>query len=414
MRKGVLPSVLCTILILLMGLSSEALAQQGGKITVGKLKVIPSLGVQEVYDDNIFLGNGTNNLTERKESDWIFHAMPGLLLDYAIDGRGSVKLGYSGDYAYYNDFEDNDWKSHTGLFGLDYQAPAGLIVGVNNTYIDTADPFGSDNQYNLGIQTERWSDRLGTKLGWKFGDRFKVLGYYNYYKQNYKLETDYSQDYDADEAGLGFEMKVLPKTWAFVRYYHGARDYFTHPAGTGVNDSNDADFDWDRAEAGLTWDSGAKLIGEVNFGYQWKSYDNTLDPTGKPYDGRDTWVAATSVSYLATTTTTLTMSLARAVRDTGSNSNEYYDDTTIGLGLIQTLFTKFTLTVTGAYGMNEYNLPVVNEKDQDNYLATVNLDYQIRDWLTAGVGYLYNRKDSNYAEDEYRNNRFMMSLRAVY
>ena len=38
----------------------------------------------------------------------------------------------------------------------------------------------------------------------------------------------------------------------------------------------------------------------------------------------------------------------------------------------------------------------------------------IRDWLTAGVGYLYNRKDSNYAEDEYRNNRFMVSLRAVY
>ncbi|MEW6667871.1 MAG: outer membrane beta-barrel protein [Thermodesulfobacteriota bacterium] len=416
MRKKLFPLTLCISLIVLLALAFETQAQQpGGKLTVGRLKIIPSLGLQGIYDDNIYLGNASNNTTELKESDWITHVMPGVLFDYAMDGRGTVRLGYQGDLAYYSDTSNNDWKNHRGIFGLDYQAPSGLILGIDNTYMKAADPYGSDNQYKLGVpQTKRWSDGVKTKAGWNFSDRFKVLGYYNYYKQDYKLETDFSQDYDYNEVGLGAQMKVLPKTWAFVRYFYGARDYYSHPAGTGVTDANDGDFDWHRGEAGLTWDTGAKLIGELNFGYQWKSYDNTLDPRGLRYDGRDTWVAATRVNYTATSTTTLTFSLIRAVRDTGSDSNEYYDDTGVGLGLTQILFTKFTLTTTAGYSKNEYNLPVVNAKDQDNYLFTIGLDYRVQDWLTAGVGYTYTRKESNYETDEYKDNQFMVSLRAVY
>jgi hypothetical protein len=416
MRKELFPIALCMSLILILGLAVESLAQPqpGGKLTVGRLKIIPTLGLQEVYDDNIFLGNGSNNTTELKTSDWITHVMPGVLFDYALDGRGSVKAGYQGDFAYYKDNDNNDWRNHKGLFGLDYQAPSGLILGIDNTYLKASDPFGSDNQYKLGQQTKRWSDGIRTKAGWNFSDQFKVLGYYNYYKQDYKAETDFSQDYTYGEAGLGVQMKVLPKTWAFVRYFYGTRDYYSHPAGTGVTDANDGNFGWHRAETGLTWDTGAKLSGELNLGYQWKSYDNTFDPSGIRYENRNTWVAATRLSYAATSTTTLTFDLTRAVRDTGADSTEVYDDTGIGIGLTQILLSKFILKVTGGYSKNEYNLPVVNPKDQDNYLFSLGLDYRIQDWLTAGVGYAYMRKDSNYVTDEFKDNQLMISLRAVY
>ncbi|MBN1102780.1 MAG: outer membrane beta-barrel protein [Deltaproteobacteria bacterium] len=416
MIRKLLPFALCLSLILFLSLAVDAQAQQGGKLKVGRLTIIPSLGLQEEYNDNIYYASGIpNNPTELEESDWITHVMPGILFDYTLDGRGSVWLGYQGDLAYYNDNDNNDWKNHRAFFGLDYQAPSGLIVGIDNTYVDTSDPLGSDNQYKLGLpQTDRWSNALRTRLGWNFSDRFKVLGYYNYYKQDYDLLTDYSQDYDYNEGGLGLQMKVMPKTWAFVRYLYGSRDYYTHPAGFGVNESNDADFEWHRAEAGLTWDTGAKWRGELNLGYQWKSYENALDPRGLLYDDRDTWVAATQVSYEATSTTTLIFRLGRAVRDTGGDSNEYYDDTGVGIGLTQILFTKFTLNAGAGYSKNEYNLPLVNPRDQDNYLFNVGLDYAIQDWLTAGIGYDYMRKDSNYNTDEYKVNRFMVTLRAAY
>lgn len=413
MRKEV-SVIVCIIMGLLIALPGEVMAQ-GGKITFGNLKVIPGITVQENYDDNIYFGNGSNNTTELKESDWITHLMPGLLFNYTLPGRGTVNAGYQGDYAYYDETDDNDWKNHKGIFGFDYEAPGGLILGLDNTYAKASDPFGSDNQYKLGVpQTKRWSDTMKSKVGFNFSNNLKAFGYYNYYKQDFKLDQDYTQNYNSDEFGLGVQMRVMPKTWAFVRYHYGVRDYTSHPATSNLRDANDADFSWNRVNTGLTWDTEAKLSGELNLGYQWKSYDNTFDPNGNRYDARDSWIAATSISYKATTSTTFTLSVTRAVRDSGADSSEYYDDTGFALGVIQTLYSKFTLTATGAYSKNEYNLPVINKKDQDNYLGNIGLDYKIQDWLSAGVGYTYMKKDSNYITDEYTDNQFLVSLRAMY
>ena len=74
------------------------------------------------------------------------------------------------------------------------------------------------------------------------------------------------------------------------------------------------------------------------------------------------------------------------------------------------ILPKFTLTVGGVYSVNDYNTP----QEDDNYKANIGLDYQIKDWLTAGVAYRYEKKDSNYAENDYTDNQFMISLRGVY
>lgn len=411
MRKGMILG--CVVLGFMMGLCSEVMAQ-GGRIAVGNLKIIPSLGLEEVYDDNIYLASGINDTDERIESDWIFHVVPSLMLDYTLEGRGYVKAGYLGDYAYYDEFDNNDWKSHKGLFDFDYQAPGGLMVGVKNVYVDTSDPYGSDNQYNLGVQTKRWYNDFNTKIGYNFGNRFRTFLYYDYYKQDYDLESDFTQDYDVNQFGAGFEMRVASKTWGFLRYHYGYRDYFSHPDGTGVTDQNDADFDYNKLSAGLTWDSGAKFAGELNFGYEWRNHDNEFDSLGRQYDNRDTWVAATRLNYYATSTTTLSLAILRALRDTGSDTFQYYTDTGFRLGLAQVFLTRFTLTAEVGYSLYEYNFPTDPTKEADNYLGSIGLSYKIWDWLSAAVAYTYLKQDSNYPEDDYKNNRFMVSLRAVY
>lgn len=401
-----------SILILL---SSHVMAQ-GGKIQMGKLKIIPGLTLQGVHDDNIYLGNGNNDTTELEESDWISHVMPALGFNYSFPERGSLFLGYAGDLAYYDDNDQNDWQTHKGIFDLIYEAPGGIILGINNLYTDAEDPYSTENEYKLGIPlTERWNNDLKTKLGYNFGNRFKILAYYNFYKQDYDNDIeDYTQDYDVNEFGVGFQMRLLPKTWGFLRYYSGKRDYFTYPAGTGVTDANDSDFDWNRVNAGLAWDTGAKLSGELNLGYQWKEYDNPTDINGDKYEDKDTWIAATSITYIATPTTTLALSITRALRERYSDTNEYFEDTGIGIDLAQVIMTKFTLTVGGAYNNNDYNLPSNKSREDDNYRANISFDYMIQDWLTAGVGYRYKKKDSNYEENEYTDNQFMISLSAVY
>ena len=360
--------------------AAQVLAQkQEGRIHVGNLKIIPGITFQGVYDDNIYLSNGSNDDDGGEESDQIIHVIPSVLFDLAFLGRGHLEFGYQGDLASYAEKDENDWQNHRGLFGLNYEAPGGLIVDIENTYVDAEDPYGSQNEYKLGMpQISRWSNHLETKIDYAFSNRFKVQGFYNYFKQDYDSRVDFTQDYDVNEFGIGFQMRVLPKTWGFIRYHFGDRDYFTHPSGTGVTESNDSDFEWHRVNTGLTWDSGAKLSGELNFGYLWKSYDNSTDVNGRKYEDKDTWIASTFVSFEASPTTTLDFTVLRALREAGSDTNEYYEDTGIGINLRHLIFTKTQLHAGATYSQNDYNQYENESRDDDNYKATIGIYYLIQ------------------------------------
>lgn len=396
-----------------VGLASRVMPQMGG-INFGKTKLIPGITVQALYDDNIYLGNGTNSTTELEEPDLITHLMPAVGLRYTLPERGTLALAYDGDLAYYRDNDDNNWQTHKGIVGLDYRAPGGIILGIDNVYTDAEDPYSNLEQYRIGLKTERWNNDLKTKVGYGFGKRSQAFAYYNYYKQDYDLARDYTQDYEANELGLGFQRRVLPKTWGFARFHLGERDYFTHPLGTGVTDTNDADFTWRRLNIGLTWDTGAKLSGELNLGYQWNEYDNRADVNGNAYEDKNTWIAATSVTHAVTPTTALALRITRALRQTGSDTTKYFEDTGIGLSLRKKILAKYTFTAALAYTVNDYNVPVNNAREDDNYNANVDIDYRIRDWLSAGAGYRHKRKDSNYTENDYTDNQLLIFVRGVY
>jgi len=412
MKKGVFVAFLVASLFL--SVSTHVMAQRG-KIRIGKLSIFPGITVQSAHDDNIYLSQGT--AAEPELSDWITHIMPAFGMNYPFPERGSLALGYEGDLAFYKDYDNNDWQTHRALFTLNYEAPGGIIFAISNAYADAEDPYGNDAAYKLGVpKTKRWHDDLKTTLGYAFGNRLKVLAFYNYYKQDYDREEDSDQDYIANEFGVSLQMRLLPKTWGFIRYHYGEQDYFIHPPGTGTTEANDADFNWNRVNTGLTWDMGATLAGELNFGYTWTDYENEFDSGTPPkrYEDKEIWIAATSVSYMATATTTLGLNLMRALRNTGATSTEFFEDTSFGINLAQIFISKISLTVGAIYSKNDYNLPVVIPREDDNYNATIGIDYRIQDWLRAGVGYRYKKKDSNYAENEYVDNKFIISLRAKY
>lgn len=406
----------CVAAVLLVIAPSQIQAQQGGNIKFGNLSIVPGISVQGIHDDNIYMGNGKDSGgdAEKKVSDWITHAKPSLLLNYRMPERGYVNLGYQGDFAFYNTNDGNNWNNQQGLFEVNYQAPGGLILGVNELYTRAEDPFGSADQYNIGRITKRWSNDVKTKLGYAITNNFRSILYYNNFKQKYQDIRDYTQDYTDNEYGIGMETRFLPKTWGFLRYHYGVRQYNTNAPGQ-TNEFN-SDSKWHRASAGLTWDPDAKLSGELNFGYQWRKYDHEFIDSAQTAqrENNNTWTAATIVNFKATETTTLAMILNRAVRNTASDTNEQFIDTGIGFNLQQKLLAKLSLYAGINYSKNEYNLPIGNERSDNNYLANVGLEYNIQEWLGVGVGYNYNRKDSNIGAYEFVDNQFMASVKVVY
>jgi hypothetical protein len=406
------------VVFLAVGLSisvaTHAVAQ-GGNIRIGKLGIFPGISVQGVHNDNIYLSTGT--AAHPAVSDWITHIMPDVRLNYPFPERGSCSLGYQGDFAYYEEFEDNDWQRHRALFALNYNAPGGVILAVSNTYTDTDDPYGSDAGYKTGVpKTKRWYDDLKATLGYHFSNRFKVLGHYNYFKQEYDLEKDADQNYVANELGTSLQMRLLPKSWGFMRWHYGERDYFTHPPGTGATEENDADFVWQRINTGLAWDIGAKLAGELNFGYIWIDYKNEFDAstTPKRYEDKGTWIAATALSFRATATTTLGLNITRAPKSVGARSRELFMYTSAGIRIDKILIHRISLTVGASYAKSDYNIPKDSPREDDEYHGNIGLNYRIKHWLRAGVDYIYRKRDSNYTDNEYVNNKFIISLGARF
>ena len=120
----------------------------------------------------------------------------------------------------------------------------------------------------MGQQKKRWYNIFGAALGYNHGDKIKLVGYFNYNKQEYdNKDVDWSQNFDEDEYGLGLEKRLSQKTWGFVRYFHGNRDYNTASPSGLVNESNDADYSTDRLYLGLTWDTTSRITGTSNSGF---------------------------------------------------------------------------------------------------------------------------------------------------
>ena len=392
-------------LLVILGQLSIGMSAQAGEIRLYNIKISPGLTYKSVYDDNIYLGNGSNTTTEQKKDDWSNHFVVSLFVDSPPNERGGLRLGYQGTFAHYTSEDQNDWDTHQGIAHLNYKSPGGLFAEINDTYLTMEDPHGSENQYKLGIpQTERWSNSISSKLGFEFQNHLRVIGYFKHFKQDYPHPADYTQDYKSKEWGVGTQTRILSKTWGFFRYYQGDRDYYTHPADEAVTESNDSDFNWESIHVGLTWDPKAKMKGELNVGYQWKDYENERDVNGNQYGDKDTWIAESRVSLSVTQMTAFAFSLTRALREAGSDTNEYYQDTGFGLSLNQRIHHKLKVVMSGVYNLTDYNTLRIDE----TYNANLGMEYIIQDWLTFGLGYYYKSKVSNDKDYDYTNNQFMV------
>ena len=72
------------------------------------------------------------------------------------------------------------------------------------------------------------------------------------------------------------------------------------------------------------------------------------------------------------------------------------------------------VSVGGMYSKNDYDSVLERGRDDDNYNARAGVDYNIQEWLSAGVGYEHNKKDSNYSDNDYEDNRVLFTLGMAY
>ena len=379
-------------------------APQGGMINMGKLIVLPGLKGNVVYDDNIFKGSG-NGPGEDKKSDFLFQEIPSVHLLYQMPERGSLDLGLEGTFSQYGQYNDNNWNAGQVSFLGDYTAPSGVILGINEVFLDSEDPYGSQDQINVGIKTKRWTNTLDLKTGYNLRSNFRAMLLYDGYIQHFKEDIDKSQNYQDHNFGFGGAMRVMPKTWAFARYYYTKRDF-----KDSINDSTNADVSGSRGAVGLNWDSGSKFSGELNIGIQQLDFDNEFDTAGLKYEDDILFVAQTNVNFQLDESTMITGTLIRSPHPTGADSSLYFKETLVGIFASHTFMTKYTALTNFSYSKDNYT----TDRVDNNYAFKLGLEYDIQKWLALQVTYDFYKKSSNNSDEEYTNNKIFFGLTAVY
>mgnify|MGYP001160672232 CR=1 FL=1 len=93
----------------------------------------------------------------------------------------------------------------------------------------------------------------------------------------------------------------------------------------------------------------------------------------------------------------------------------------MGFNLRQEFLRKFVFSAGVNYSLNEYENSTatdvwgrpVDRKDH-NYTATAGLDYNIQDWITVGVAYKFQKKNSNDDTNDFVDNQCMATLKLSY
>jgi hypothetical protein len=411
MYRYIVAHLLATAMVL--GCAFPGWAQ--GNISFGKLQIVPGLEYQAEYNDNIFLER------RNEKNDWIHTISPSLFMDWEQDDDNYARLGYRADVVRYDDYSDTDYEAHNLLGDVGYKSPQGFYFSARDRFLDTEDPYGSDNDYNLGKQTKRWNNNLVLRSGYEFSRIYRLEFSYRNRVQKYDRFVDQWQDTMSHEPGVAMYYRVMPKTSAFVEYRFETTEYTEQQDlddnDRGADSDTAQDFDYHKAFVGLEWDASAKLNGQLKFGYGYKDYDNTFsfrrDEDGNriKYDDASTWIAETNLTYNWRPKTAFDARILRETYDSPSSINTRYDRTQVGIGVAQALGQRMILRADAAYTLRDYD---ETSREDDQYELGLDLRYAMLDWLSAGVRYEYDDRESDDKDFEYTNNVFAMYLKAEY
>lgn len=393
-KKGL---IVLAALVAVVAMTSASWA--AGQLSAGPLKIRGEVMASWNYESNIFK-------TETNEtSDNIYKIEPILGLRHDLTSTSFYSLEYQGIFAWYADNKDNDWTSHLLHFDSRFGGKQGPYVQLKDIYINTEDPFGSQNLYREGQKTKRWMNMVRVAPGYQFGEKSRAEVFYENNYTKYDLARDAGQNQNENRLGGTYYHKFWPKTSALAQYRYVTRDYYDQPSTTAEN------FVRNDAFVGLAWDATAKLNGELKVGYSWQTYDNTLNPSGFAYEKKDGFTVEGDLVYQVSSSVSLNLRLLRAIQESTIATSNYYIDTSGTLGVRWMAMQNLSFLASGTIGTNDYNsLDGSPEREDKVYKAELGAEYSFLRYLFLRAGYRLDKKDSNITNSSFTDNIYYVGL----
>ena len=346
-------------------------------IAIGKGRLKTGFGVQGQYDSNIYRTSGD------AKRDYIFTLEPKVIFDlpFGHENRHIFQAMYEGKGGIYCDHTKENYMNNAGIFNLDLDLNRGYFNAYDSIRY-TTDRAGTE----FTTLVKRLENTARATAGVEMG-KFTLEGTFqnmvkHYTQGQYSQLSYYENTYD----GTLF-YQLFPKVQALIDYTFGQVRYRKNHDRNGY---------YNQILTGLKGDLTGKTVGIVKLGWQGRRYK-----TGKDYDG---FIGQLATITEFTSRTKLTLSYDTKPMESVFDSSNYYIMNMVSAKLEQQLKGHFSAWVKSGISRNLYpQLSSANNIKRRDWLfnAELWLNYTIKSWGKAGIGYEYDRRNSNLDSSEY-------------
>ncbi|PPC74966.1 hypothetical protein C4K68_23630 [Pokkaliibacter plantistimulans] len=368
-----------------------------GSIPLGNFALIPTLDVQEGYDDNFL------SLNENPQSSWLTIITPTLQL-VTEKGIGAYRLTYA--------LSNGDYASSSADNYTDHQLAADAIfepnfrhrITLNSTVYRGHEARGTDltegaaaTSVSAPIEYKAFSWDTSYRYGAEEATgrlEFKIGSLERHYL-NFRSTTE-SKDRDELKGSGAFYYKFSPKTHLVFEVRQRDINYLNDTSPT--LDSTETKF-----LVGADWQGTALTSGSLRVGQVRKNFDSSSreDFSGLDWEAGIAWAPKTYSVFNLTSGRTL---------DESTGTGDFIDAKSIGLSWHHEWMERLSSDVGYTYTKQQYA-----ESDTRNTINTYSagIDYQMRRWLKAGLSINHTDKSSSNESDGYKRNQYVLTMRAM-
>jgi hypothetical protein len=376
----------------------------------GRLTVEPSIGYGMEYHSNIFR-------EPEGESDEVIHqVLPSVHLSYLLGYNQMVEAGIAGTLAAYSQYTENNYEIITPYIAYKRERSSGFYLTARDEFTYSSDPFRTEEIYREGEQVSRWENDLDLLLGYRLAGKWFAEAAYRNLLSRYNSDIDKWRNEINHQYGLSLFYQLTGKTAVFGQLRQTRAIYDKQNDGHGIwSSATSRDSFRTTGFAGIRFDEGGRLSGEVKLGYAFKDYDNHRDPYGREYKKNDSWAAESSVDYQFRPRTRLTVLLNRSIEGAPDADSASFIHTSMGLRIAQRFGNRIYGGIGGSWGRYDYSderddLP---QKTIDVYQVQADVQWRFTKWLFGGVQYALASKQANhhrYRLEEYDDHVITMTL----
>ncbi|MBW2149274.1 MAG: outer membrane beta-barrel protein, partial [Deltaproteobacteria bacterium] len=197
--------------------------------------------------------------------------------------------------------------------------------------------------------------------------------------------------YDKHVFGATLFYRFRPLTSALIEYNYGIVDY---PHNTESNNT------FNSVLAGLTWEPTGIIRGTLKGGFTFKDFDE------EDRDAKDTYIIATDLEAHYTDFTAVGITVFRNLVESDFAGTDFYTSTGGELWISHQFTAKISGRGSGGYTKNSYNEVITfagrrDRRKEDLWHANASLGYQIQDWLSVGLEYMFTTRSSTFEVFDY-------------